>query len=52
LRHGEQAETAAEAVVVWLDSLEVQDPTEEKLQKLHQVQDLPYVQDRRVAVVQ
>ena len=52
LRHGEQAETAAVAVVVWLDSLEVQDPMEEKLQKLHQVRRLRYVREQEVAVVQ
>ena len=52
LKHGVQAETAEEAVVVWQVSREDQALMEEKLQKLHQVRRLHYVQDRQVAVVQ
>ena len=42
----------AEAVVVWQVSQEAQVPMEEKLEKLHQVRHLPFVQGRQVAVVQ
>jgi hypothetical protein len=52
LRHGEQAETAAVAVVVWQDSQVDQVPMEERLQKLHQVRRLRYVREQEVAVVQ
>jgi len=52
LKLGVQAETAAVAVVVWQDSLEVQEVTEEKLQKLHQERHLLYVQARQVVADQ
>jgi hypothetical protein len=52
LKHGVQEETVAEAVVVWQVSQEAQVPMEEKLEKLHQVRHLPFVQDRQDAVVQ
>ena len=52
LKHGVQAETAEEAVVVWQVSREDQALMEEKLQKLHQEVHLPFVRDRQVAVVQ
>ena len=52
LKHGVQVETVAEAVVVWQVSQEAQVPMEEKLEKVHQVRHLPFVQGRQVAVVQ
>tara|TARA_B100000676_G_C17859613_1_gene722636 strand:+ start:87 stop:338 length:252 start_codon:yes stop_codon:yes gene_type:complete len=52
LKHGVQAETAVEVVVVWQASQADQVPMEEKLQKLHQAQALLYVREQEVAVVQ
>jgi hypothetical protein len=52
LKRGEQAETAAVAVVVWQVFQVELDHTVEKLLKLLQAQHLHYVQERQVAVDQ